>query len=109
MDPHTATGDTTSISFGGGGGGFAPGGEGAETAAEGAGDNFFFNYTRNKLALADVIFQVEWSDTMAANDWQSTGVTEEIINDDGSEQQIKATVPCGTAGRRFVRLKITRP
>lgn len=108
LDPHTATSDTTSISFdSGGGGSFAPENEGAESPPL-SGGTFFFNYTRNKLALADVVFQVEWSDTLAADDWHTDDVTEEILTDDGQQQEVKATIPSGSAGRRFVRLKMTR-
>ena len=106
-------GDGTSISppDSGGGGSFAPSTFAGESEA---GDpppepSFIFNYRRNKLALADIVFQVEWSDTLATNDWHTTGVTEIILSDDDSIQQVKATVPAGTAGRRFVRLKMTRP
>ena len=67
-----------------------------------------YQYTRNKLALADVLFQVEWSDSLATNDWHTTDVTEEIVTDDGQQQEVKATIPLGSAGRRFVRLKMTR-
>ena len=45
---------------------------------------------------------------LAPNDGHTTGVTEEILSDDDSIQQGQATVPAGTASRRFVRLKITR-
>ncbi len=72
-------------------------------------DTFLFNYQRNKLSLADIVFQVEWSDTLAPNDWHTTGITEQILSDDDSIQQVQATVPVGTAGRRFARLKMTRP
>ncbi len=107
LNPHTATSDTTSIT-GPGGGGFAPFSNGTSNPAP-PGGVFFFHYQRNKLAMADVQFQVEWSDTLSTNDWQSAGVTEEILSDNGSTQQVKATLPAGTTGRRFVRLKMTRP
>ena len=72
------------------------------------GGTFAFHYRRYKLALADIIYQVEWSDTLAANDWHTTGVTEQIDSDDDTIQQVTATVPAGTSGHRFVRLKMTR-
>ena len=110
LDPDSVySGDGTSVSPPTGGSGFAPAsftGEGA--APPPSGGTFLFNYRRNKLALADIIFQVEWSDTLAPNDWHTEGVTEEILSDDDSIQQIQATVPAGTLGRRFVRLKMTR-
>ena len=103
-------GDGTSITPPSGGSGFAPASfNGEGTAPPPSGGTFLFNYRRNKLALADIIYQVEWSDTLAENDWHTTGVTEQIDSDDDTIQQITATVPAGTTGRRFVRLKMTRP
>ena len=51
---------------------------------------------------------MEWSDTLA-NDWQSTGVSEAILSDNGSVQQVKATLPAGSSGHRFMHLKVTAP
>lgn len=103
-------GDGTSISPPSGGGGFAPPSIiGDDAPPPPTGGTFLFNYRRNKLSLADVLFQVEWSETLVPNDWHTDGVTEEIISDDDSIQQIQATVPSGTSGHRFVRLRITRP
>lgn len=90
------------------GGSSSPAEEG-ETAFDGPGGSvLLYTYSRNKLALADVVFQVEWSDTLAANDWHTTDVTEEIITDDGQQQEVKASIPVGSSSRRFVRLKMTR-
>lgn len=72
------------------------------------GGNFFFNYTRSKLATADVSYQVEWSDTLAGNDWHTTSVTESLVTTNGDTQQVQVTVPRGTANHRFVRLRLTR-
>lgn len=69
-----------------------------------------FTYTRSVAALnAGAIFSVEWSDNLAGNEWHDTSVTESILSDDGSVQQVKATLPTGANGRRFVRLKVTSP
>lgn len=71
------------------------------------GTNVEFTYTRSVGALnAGAIFAVEWSDTLA-NDWQSTGVSESVLSDNGTVQQVKATLPAGSAGHRFVHLKVT--
>ena len=80
-----------------------------DLASELSGDTFLYTYPRNKLALADVIFQVEWSDTMAPADWHTDDVTEQVLSEDNNIQQVQASVPAGTTGRRFVRLKMTRP
>ena len=71
------------------------------------GSNVEFTYTRSVTALnAGASFAVEWSDTLA-NDWQATGVSENVLSDDGTVQQVKATLPAGSAGHRFVHLKVT--
>jgi hypothetical protein len=73
------------------------------------GSTLDFVYTKNKAAT-DVTYTLEWSDTLA-NDWSTAGVAAPVIlSDNGTTQQIKVTVPYGTGvGRRFVRLKVTRP
>lgn len=86
-----------------------PSGKGEASDGPPTGGTFAFHYRRYKLALADIIYQVEWSDTLAENDWHTTGVTEQIDSDDDTIQRITANVPAGTAGHRFVRLKMTRP
>ena len=114
LNPNApGTGDGTSITppaSGGGGVGFSLGaGDRTFGSLAASGATFFFNYQRNKLALADITFQVEWSDTLALGDWHTNDVTEEIVSDNDSIQQVRATVPVGTAGQRFVRLKMIRP
>jgi len=73
-----------------------------------SGGEFYFHYRRNKLSLGTVSFTVEWSDTLATNDWHTTGVTEQVTSEVDNIQQVTATVPAGTEGHRFVRLKVTR-
>jgi hypothetical protein len=105
----SADGDGTSVGLPSGGIPFALLDKGTPNDGPPVGETFAFHYRRNKLALADIIYQVEWSETLADNDWHTTGVTEEILSDDDSIQQIQATVPAGTSGSRFVHLKMTRP
>lgn len=95
----------TGILFTGPGGSSGGGGGGAPPPPP----NLTFTYTRNKLALGDLVFQVEWSDTLQPNDWHSTDVTETILSDNGLQQQVQATIPAGTGKARFARLKVTRP
>ena len=68
-----------------------------------------FTYTRSLAAMADgVTFTVELSDTLA-NDWNAAGVSAPVVlTDNGTVQQVKVTLPVGTAGRRFVHLKVSR-
>lgn len=68
-----------------------------------------FVYFRSNAAVSDgVAFTVEWSDTLAAGSWSSAGVAEQVINDNGTIRQVKATVSAGT-GKRFLRLKVSKP
>ena len=69
-----------------------------------------FFYTRAKAAINDgITFNVEWSDDLSSPNWNTVGVSEEILSDDGTLQQIKASVPAGNETRRFLRLKVIEP
>ncbi|MBL9146725.1 MAG: choice-of-anchor D domain-containing protein [Verrucomicrobiaceae bacterium] len=71
---------------------------------------FEFTYTRSVAALnAGAVFTVEWSDTLPGTGWSNAGVTEQILSDNGTMQQVRASVPVGSQGRRFVHLKVTSP
>jgi hypothetical protein len=72
------------------------------------GSSLEYTYTRSVAAVsAGDIFTVEWNDTLGAAGWNSTGVTEEVQSDDGTTQIVKALVPAGSSGHRFMRLKVT--
>jgi hypothetical protein len=72
------------------------------------GSNLEFTYTRSDGALSDgILFDVEWSDDLAA--WSNQGVTESILDDDGTIQLVKAIVPIDGSIHRSVHLKVTRP
>ena len=74
------------------------------------GSEIEFTYTRFKAAMSDgVTFMVEWSDTLLLSSWSNAGVGETIPSEDSAMQQVKATLPMGTSGRRFVHLRVTRP
>lgn len=69
-----------------------------------------FSYPRSVSAFNQGLnFIVEWSDTLNTNDWHTTSVTQQVLSDNGTVQQVKATVPDGGSGHRFVRLKVTSP
>ena len=76
-------------------------------SAQKAGNTLEFIYTKNKAAT-DITYTVEWSDDLAS--WDTAGITQALVpgSDNGTTQQIKATVPAGVA-KRFVHLKVTRP
>lgn len=74
------------------------------------GANLEFTYPRSKEAVADHFgFTVEWSDSLASGSWSSSEVSESVLSDDGTVQQVMAVVPVGISGRRFVHLKVTAP
>jgi hypothetical protein len=67
-----------------------------------------FTYTRSVEAVnAGTLFTVEWTDSLQGTAWSTSGVTQSVLTDNGTTQQVKATLPAGTSGRRFVRLKVT--
>ena len=74
------------------------------------GSNIEFTYTRSKAAMTyGVTFTVEWSDTMLAGSWTSAATSEAIISEDSTVQNVKATLPAGTNGHRFVHLSVAGP
>ncbi|MFZ2277983.1 MAG: cadherin-like beta sandwich domain-containing protein [Prosthecobacter sp.] len=78
------------------------------TARNGA--NFEFNYSRSTAAAnSGAAFIVEWSDTLAAGSWSSTGVTQTVLSDDGTMQQVKAVIPINGTTAKFSRLSVTAP
>ncbi len=80
------------------------------TAAQVSGANVEFTYPRSVTAVnAGATFIVEWNDGLAANTWSSSSVTQQILTDNGTIQQVKATLPSGASGKRFVRLRVTSP
>ncbi len=71
------------------------------------GGNIEFTYTRSNAALlAGKTFHVPWTETLNNLDWSETGTTQTILTDNGTTQTVKATIPAGTSGRRFVRLEV---
>ena len=66
-----------------------------------------YHYQHGRAASALLGPVVQWSDDLAA--WSSAGITETVVSDDGTVEQVTAHVPLGTAGRRFVRLSVTAP
>ncbi len=75
------------------------------------GANLEFTYTRSIAAVsAGATFIVEWSNTLPGPDlWITSGVTEQVLSDNGTVQVVKATLPVGSAVQCFVRLKIFSP
>lgn len=66
-----------------------------------------YTYIRSKAAvMGGTQFQVEWSETLGAAGWSGSGVAEQVLSENGTVQQVKATLPAGSLGRRFVRLRV---
>ena len=73
------------------------------------GGNYEYTYTRSTAAAnAGTKFTVEWNATLSAT-WSSSGVTQTVLSDDGTTQQVKAVIPMNAASRMFVHLSVTAP
>jgi len=74
------------------------------------GSPIVFSYRRSHAAVAGGFqFFVEWSDTLG-NDWSTAGVTQSEVagSDEGTARLWQASLPAGSTGKRFVRLRVTR-
>ena len=68
--------------------------------------SLYLTYTR-AAGVTDVSYQVEWASTIGSA-WSSAGVTQQILSDNGVTRTIRATLPKGATGQRFVRLKVAQ-
>lgn len=67
----------------------------------------YFFYQRSKAALADVSFQVEYTNSLTGA-WQSDGVGQGVvISDDGTIQMVQTIIPQDPSPHRFARLRVT--
>lgn len=80
----------------------------ANTALEGT--NLTATYNRRIAAMGEMTFSVLWATDASApiDSWSSAGVTEQILSDDGSFQNVKVTVPMSGVAKKFLRLKLVR-
>lgn len=78
------------------------------TAFEKTADSIQFTYWRDAEVLGEVSIAIEWTDDIAAGPWSSVGVVEEVLLQSGPYEWMRATVPAGTSGHRFIRQKVTR-
>lgn len=74
------------------------------------GGNMEFTYTRSKDAVAyGVSFNVPWSETLISTeefwDWNYDDTVQTVISETATTETVKAVVPMGTAGRRFLILE----
>ena len=63
-------------------------------------------YTRPTLT-PDLLYQVEWSDTLLPGSWSAATVQQLILSDDGLARTVQASVPTAGTTRRFLRLNVT--
>ncbi len=64
------------------------------------------SYQRSVAAMTDHVFEVIWSDDLSSGSWTTAGVVENIVSDNGTVQQIQATLPAGSAAQRFFRIRM---
>ena len=75
-----------------------------------SGANLEYTYTRSTAAKDNgTTYQIEWSDTLAAGSWSTQAVTDQITSTQGALETVKASVPKGNGGKRFMRLRVARP
>ncbi len=68
-----------------------------------------FFYTRSVMVSnSGTILKAEWSQELSGL-WSIEGVTETVDSVSGGQQIMRALVPAGTSGMRFVRLRATVP
>jgi hypothetical protein len=74
------------------------------------GTNYEYSYTRSSAAAnAGITFAIEWSASLSTASWSSSGVTQTVLSDDGTTQQVKAVIPMNAATAMFVHLSVTAP
>ncbi len=68
-----------------------------------------YRYKRRRIAAEEGMFQVEWSDDLGGG-WSSNGIGgEEATPFTETMEEVVVGIPVGTQGRRFIRLRVTRP
>ena len=74
------------------------------------GDYLLHTYTRRKIAAGEAAFHVEWSHTLAADDWTELDVVgAPPVSIDATRESVTSSIPLGTGGRIFVRVRIVAP
>jgi len=71
------------------------------------GGSLEFTSPRRKAALAEISYEVEWSESLAGP-WSAAGVSTVIFTDGSVMQEMRSTLPAGSEGKRFVRLRVSR-
>ena len=72
------------------------------------GANLEYTYTRSTGARENgTTYQVEWSESLAVGSWSTETVNQQITSTQGALETVKASVPKGNGGKRFMRLRVT--
>jgi uncharacterized delta-60 repeat protein len=72
-----------------------------------SGNSFDYLFKRPSTAAEDLLYALEWSETLTPSSWFEAGAAVSVLSDDGVQQEVKFSMPTGSS-RRFVRLKVTR-
>jgi hypothetical protein len=68
-----------------------------------------YTYTRRKTAPGEATLILEWSDTLG-NDWSTVDVTTHPpLGISADSESVRCTLPAGSAGKRFIRLRVSPP
>lgn len=71
------------------------------------GANLEYSYTRSTGARENgITYQVEWSESLAVGSWSTATVTQQITSNQGALETVNASMPAGSGGKRFLRLKV---
>ncbi|NQX01400.1 putative Ig domain-containing protein [bacterium] len=71
------------------------------------GANLEYTYSRSTAAKDNGINdQIEWSDTLETGSWSRETVVQQITSTQGALETVKASLPAGSGGKRFLRLRV---
>ena len=68
------------------------------------GGNLLFTYTRPSIAT-DLVYSVEWSESLSGGNWSTAGISQQILTDDGTTRTIRAYTATNGA-QLYMRLKV---
>lgn len=72
-----------------------------------SGNSLEYLLKRPSAAAVDLLYALEWSESLNPASWIESGAVVSVLSDDGGQQEVKFSLPAGNS-RRFVRLKVTR-
>lgn len=67
--------------------------------------SIFFTY-RRLVGAGDLQYTVQESVTLTPSGWSPAAVSEDIVYEDGTVQVVRARVPAGALGRKFLRVQV---